>query len=66
MSRTVTNHEMDRRKLVANAQSSITNAMSAVTETYGELTVLEWLSVLSTAAERVLRVGLSDEWGADR
>jgi hypothetical protein len=52
---------MDRRKLVAFAQGVISDAMMTITETE-ELTVMEWLEVLSTAQKRLIAEGLKDEW----
>ena len=62
MPRTITHNEMDRRGIVAWATGQITDAMEAVTWTFGELSVLEWMEVLVAAQTRVIKIGLADEW----
>ena len=57
MTRIVTEHEMDRRKAMAKAQESITNAMAE-----HRLTALEWVNVLNETTRRMVEHGLDDEW----
>lgn len=59
MTRIVTDHEMDRRKAMAKAQESLTNAMAA-----HSLTALEWVNVLNETTRRMVAHGLVDEWRA--
>lgn len=59
MTRSVTDHEMDRRKVMAKAQESLTNAMSE-----HRLTALEWVNVLNETTRRMVAHGLDDEWRA--
>lgn len=56
--RTVTDHEMDRRLLMARAKEKLTFAMSDCEE----LTALEWLNVLHEMSARMIAIGLKDEW----
>ena len=57
MTRIVTDHEMDRRKAMAKAQESLTNAM-----TEHGLTALEWVNVLNETTRRMVAHGLTEEW----
>ncbi len=54
--RTITEHEMSRRRAMAAAQSRLTEAMQPET-----LTVIEWLCVLQELQARVLAEGLAEE-----
>jgi len=57
MPRTITDHEMDRRKAMAHAQSDITDAMAD-----HSLTAMEWVNVLHECQRRMIGHGLVDEW----
>lgn len=58
MGRTVTEHEMDRRRAMAEAQSKITNAMS----NSPNITPLEWCHVLNQVQQRMIAIGLREEF----
>lgn len=60
--RTISQHEMDRRLLVAKAVSTVYDAMMAATEVNGELSGIEWLSVLNTVTTRILGTETVREW----
>lgn len=62
MSRTISDAEMERRKIVAKASSAITDTMDRVTQATGALSAVEWVSVLLRAADRVNSMQLLDEW----
>ena len=62
----ISEHEMNRRKLHAAAQSAITDAMKAFTQRYGDLTVAEWVDVLLTAARRYNAYTMKDEWRPEK
>lgn len=49
MTRIVTDHEMDRRRAMAKAQESLTNAMAE-----HRLTALEWVNVLNETTRRMV------------
>lgn len=57
MTRRVTEHEMDRRKAMAKAQESLTNAMAE-----HSLTAMEWVNVLNETTRRMVAHGLTEEW----
>ena len=59
MRRIVTDHEMDRRKAMARAHESLTNAMAE-----HRLTALEWVNVLNETTRRMVSHGLDNEWRA--
>jgi len=60
---TITNAEMERRKLIAAAQTVLTDAMFKFTVTVGELSPLEWIKAANEAIiNRCLAEGLHDEW----
>ena len=58
----ISEHEMKRRGLSIKAQVAITDAMEAVSNEHGELTVTEWVDVLLAAAHRWNQYALRDEW----
>jgi len=57
MTRIVTDHEMDRRRAMAKAQESLTNAMAE-----HSLTAMEWANVLNETTRRMVAHGLTKEW----
>ena len=62
MTRSLSEHEMNRRKLHAAAQSAISEAMGTFTEQHEDLAVSEWIDVLLKAASRVAGHTLRDGW----
>ena len=57
MSRTISDHEMDRRTKMAEAKISITEAMAG-----HSLTAMEWVNVLNESTARMIGHGLVEEW----
>ena len=57
----MTQHELDRRRLISQAREKLTEAMLEFTQDKG-LTPLEWLDVLAVMQARVIATGLSEEW----
>lgn len=57
MRRTITEHEMDRRRAMAAAQCDLTDAMAK-----HSLTALEWANVLNESQKRMIAHGLHEEW----
>lgn len=57
MPRTVTQHEMDRRRAMCAAKCDITDAVAK-----HSLTALEWLNVLSEVSQRFIQHGLREDW----
>lgn len=55
--RTITEHEMSRRKLMAAAKCDLTDAMAR-----HELTAMEWVNVLNEMLSRMVVHGLTEEW----
>lgn len=47
-------HELSRRRLVAEARATIAEVMESITQKYGELTEAEWLSVLHQIMGRII------------
>ena len=62
MHATITPHEMARRKLVADAEMCMSNAMGEFSEKHGELTSAEWVEVLSEKVKWVNQLALQEEW----
>ncbi len=63
--RTISNGEMERRKLLAAAQSEITNAIEKTTVEHGVLTANEWIRVLSHSLERMSEIAVNCEWNEE-
>ena len=59
---TITNHEMARRKLVADAAEFLTYAMGEFSDKHGELTSAEWVEVLTQKVKWVNNLALKEEW----
>lgn len=60
--RSMSQHEMDRRKIMAAAQSAVTDVFQKITEQTGGLTPLEWCYVYCRLMDQMNGVGLQDEW----
>jgi hypothetical protein len=58
----ISNHEMDRRRLVNQAGSLLLDAMLKHTTDNGEMTALEWMEALAVASDRFRRDALKEEW----
>lgn len=61
VSRVVSKNEMERRKAMARAKERLTNAMIGG-DPGGGLTAMEWVNVLHEMAERMIAMGLHEEW----
>tara|TARA_R110000803_G_scaffold75124_2_gene139409 strand:- start:567 stop:749 length:183 start_codon:yes stop_codon:yes gene_type:complete len=57
MSRTITQHETDRRLAIAEAKMTLTEACSR----HG-LTSIEWLQVFHEMSKRMLSLTLKEDW----
>lgn len=64
MSRTISDYEMERRRLMAKARMAVDDAIAKVTEEH-ELTVSEWLQVLSEIQGRMIGLALVEEWSEE-
>ena len=62
MHHTITPHSMTRRKLVADAELCLSNAMHKFTREQGELTPAEWVEVLTQKVKWVNNLALKEEW----
>jgi len=60
--RTISENEMDRRKLLARAHGDLIQTMGELTDETGGLTPLEWCQVLIDCQQRIITHGLQDEW----
>jgi len=59
---TITPHSMARRKLVADASEFLTYAMGEFSDKHGELTLAEWVEVLTQKVKWVNQLALKEEW----
>ena len=59
--RTISDHEMARRKAMNDARCAITDAMVG-----RSLTAMEWVNVLHECTARMIGHGLREEWEEDR
>ena len=57
MNRKITEHEMDRRREMCLARMGILTAMES-----HELTVMEWVNVLNQIQQRLIVIGLKEDW----
>jgi hypothetical protein len=62
VTRTISEHEMDRRRLLARAHAAVIVAMERITRETDGLTALEWCQVLGDCQQRICNHGLRDEW----
>lgn len=59
----ISEHEMERRKMVARAGSYLLDAMMSFTSECGELTAAEWIKAVNDAIiNRVIAQELRDQW----
>lgn len=65
MPRRISADEMKRRQMVAQAKSTLTDAMGRVTEEVGELYYSEWLRVLGQIQASLVDDLLRDDWRGD-
>ena len=61
MPRTITQHEIERRTLVAKAQQAITDASYTFTREHAELTSVEWMMVYNESSARMLARAFKDD-----
>lgn len=59
---TITDHEMERRRLVAIAGRFLVDAMDAFTTEHGELSAMEWMKATQSMVQRLIAEQLADEW----
>ena len=67
MARRITEHQMDRRRRIAEAQAALTDAMMPFGDDADHaegLTPMEWLQVFATLQDRMIVHGLREEWEA--
>ena len=57
MSRTITKHEMERRGAMCKAKIDILQAMEKT-----QLTSMEWVNVLNEIQQRMIAIGLKEDW----
>lgn len=60
----ISEHEMDRRRLMAKAQARITDTMGQFSAE-SELTAAEWINVMLECQRRMVSIALKEEWEND-